>query len=128
MRPARRTEQGQATVEFALVVPIIVLVVLLLIQTVLFGIDAVWVVGAAREAVRAAAVGRDDAGVAEAAARGGGGLDPSRLVITTVPDPPQSGKLVTVTVTYRSRLAVPGLSMVAVSPPVLAAGATMLAE
>lgn len=56
---------GQATVEFALVLPVLMLVILLVFQVVLIGKDQLLVIHAAREAARAASVGAD----ADAAAR-----------------------------------------------------------
>ena len=50
-------DRGQSTVEFALVLPLVVMVLLLVVQVGLVVRDQVLVVHAAREAARAAAVG-----------------------------------------------------------------------
>jgi hypothetical protein len=64
--PAGRAEEGQASIEMAALLPLVVLVGALLWQAVVAG-QALWLSGAAaRAAARAAAVGGD----AEAAARG----------------------------------------------------------
>ena len=64
--PAGRGEEGQASVEMAALLPLVVLLAMLLWQAVVAG-QALWLSGAAaRAAARAAAVGAD----AEAAARG----------------------------------------------------------
>ena len=68
-RPARRPacpQSGQATVEFALILPLVVLLILAVLQTALVVRDYVATVHAAREAVRAASVDRrsDAAGAA----------------------------------------------------------------
>ena len=64
--PAGRAERGQASVEMAALLPLVVLVAALLWQAVVAG-QALWLSGAAaRAAARAAAVGGDT----EAAARG----------------------------------------------------------
>jgi hypothetical protein len=54
-----RSERGQATVEFALVLPALVLAAIAIIQTALVVRDYVAVVHAAREAARAASVDAD---------------------------------------------------------------------
>ncbi len=52
----RRGEQGQATVEFALVLPAVAIVVLLVFQAMVLGNQFLLVANAAREAARAAIV------------------------------------------------------------------------
>lgn len=75
-RPLRRTrpstcprERGQATVEFALILPLVVFLLLAILQTALIVRDYVAVVHAAREAARAASVDRDPAAASDAARR-----------------------------------------------------------
>ena len=61
VRPARRSacpQSGQATVEFALVLPLVIFLILAVLQTALVVRDYVATVHAAREAVRAASVDR----------------------------------------------------------------------
>ena len=60
---------GQATVELALVLPVLVLFLLALVQTALVARDAVLVQDAARAAVREAAVGASSGRVRDAARR-----------------------------------------------------------
>jgi hypothetical protein len=60
-------EGGQATVEFALVLPVLVLVLMLVFEVALVARDQVLTVQAARAAVREAAVGSDMARVKGAA-------------------------------------------------------------
>ena len=56
-------ERGQATVEFALVLPLVIMMILAVLQTALVVRDYVGVVHAAREAARAVSVDRNpDAG------------------------------------------------------------------
>jgi Flp pilus assembly protein TadG len=62
-------ERGQATVEFALVLPLIVFALLAILQVGLVARDQVAVVHAAREAARAASVDRDPGAAATAARR-----------------------------------------------------------
>jgi hypothetical protein len=63
----RRRDSGQATVELALVLPVIALVALVVVQVALVGRDLVLVVHAAREAARQAAVEPGTAGPTAAA-------------------------------------------------------------
>ncbi len=73
-----RDDRGQATVELALVLPLVALVLAALVQAVVVARDQLLVVHAAREAARAAAV--DPApGAAMDAAELSGPLDPRRL-------------------------------------------------
>jgi hypothetical protein len=65
-RPANR---GQVTVEFALLLPVVVLVALAIIQIALVARDQLAVVHAAREAARAASVDPDPSAAVEAAHR-----------------------------------------------------------
>jgi len=62
-------ERGQSTVEFALVLPLIVFVLLAIVQTAVVARDAVGVVHASREAARVAAVEPDPRRAVEAARR-----------------------------------------------------------
>jgi hypothetical protein len=62
-------ERGQATVEFALVLPLILALLLLLVQVALVGRDELLVVHAARDAVREATLTANAADVERAAQR-----------------------------------------------------------
>jgi uncharacterized protein (UPF0333 family) len=66
-RERRLASNGQVTVEFALLLPVVVLVALAIVQMALVARDQLAVVHAAREAARAASVDPDP-GAAEAAA------------------------------------------------------------
>lgn len=72
--------RGQASVELALILPLVVLLLLVLVEVGLVVRDQVLVTHAAREAARAAAV-EDGRSVAEEAAKGAGPLDPDRLEV-----------------------------------------------
>lgn len=74
----RRSGSGQATVELALVLPLVALVLLALVQAVVVARDQLLVVHAAREAAREAAVDNDPM-AATTAAREAGPLDPARM-------------------------------------------------
>ena len=106
MSPTRREDDGQATVELALVLPLVALLLLLVLQVGLVMRDHLLVAHAAREAVRAAAVSDGDrAGAAVRAAERAGDLASDRLqVATTLTD---GGERVSVQVRYRSSTDVP---------------------
>lgn len=70
MRPSTcPRERGQATVEFALILPMVVFLLLAILQTALVVRDYVGVVHAAREAARAVSVDRDPGSAGAAAHR-----------------------------------------------------------
>jgi Flp pilus assembly protein TadG len=91
-------ERGQATVEFALVLPLLVMVALAIIQVALVVRDHVDVVHAAREAARAASVDGDPAQAAHRALPG------SQVHVGARP---AVGEQITVEVTYTSKTNLP---------------------
>ncbi len=102
-----RADGGQSTVEFALVLPLVVVVLLLVVQVGLVVRDQVLVVHAAREAVRAASVGDSDVQVRRAAAAAGP-LDAARLtVVANRGGDRDAAGTVRVQVTYRCRTDLP---------------------
>lgn len=106
MSRTRRGDRGQATVELALVLPLVALLLLLVLQAGLVIRDQLLVAHAAREAARGAAVAEGDRGAAAAsAARRAGGLDPGRLTVRSSTG--DGGTSVVVQVTYRSATHVP---------------------
>lgn len=92
---AVRNDGGQATVELALIMPLLILLALSIVQVGVLVHMRVLVTHAAREAVREAAVGSgpDEVTIAAAAA---GPLDPDRLSV----DLETSGERVVVSVHY----------------------------
>lgn len=104
-RPWRsEPEQGQATVELALVLPLLFSFVLLLVQLGLLCRDQVLAVHAARQAARVAAIDGDD-GAALDAALAATGLDRRRLTVQL----DRSGSSVRAVVRYDSPIVVPVL-------------------
>lgn len=96
---------GQATVEFALVLPVLLLAMVFVVQVASIGLAQILVVQAARNAARAAAV--DPApGAARAAAVGTSGLRADRTTVEVGTRGPP-GTLVSVTVRYRAPTDVP---------------------
>jgi Flp pilus assembly protein TadG len=102
---AGRGSRGQATVEVALVLPLVVIFALAVIQVGVLVHDQLLVTAAAREGVRAAAVSTADAD-ARRAAGAIGGLAEDRLSVEVARDPGE-GRLVTVRVSYAARTDVP---------------------
>jgi Flp pilus assembly protein TadG len=103
--PGRRAARGQATVELALLLPLVVMLLLAVVQVGLIARDAVLVVHAAREAVREAAVTATP-GAARRAAEAGSGLTGPRLAVRVVRRGPPGGH-VEVAVHYRAPTGVP---------------------
>ncbi len=97
----RRGDRGQSTVEFALVLPLVVLVVLFIVQAGFVVRDQLLVSHAAREAARAAAVSEADrSGAALTAARQAGELAADRLsAVASMVDGDASVRVV---ISYRS--------------------------
>lgn len=89
--------RGQATLELALVLPLVLAVTLLIVQVGLVVRDQQLVVNAAREGARSAATDPTLAAARQAAVNSGD-LEPGRLDVDLLTD----GSTVTVTVTYRS--------------------------
>jgi Flp pilus assembly protein TadG len=101
-----RLERGSAVVEFALVLPILLLFCLALVQVGLLARDQLLLVQAARAGSRQAVVDPEDATVRSAALQAAPGLDPTRVEIT-VDRTGGLGQPVEVTVGYNARIAVP---------------------
>jgi hypothetical protein len=120
-----RADGGQATVELALGLPFVVLLLLALVQCGLLVRDRVLVTHAAREGARAASVDGDTDAVEQAAADAGP-LDPDRLTVT-VGGRGGPGSRVTVRVAYRSPAALPLVGRL-VGDVELTASATMRVE
>ncbi len=121
---ARRSacpQEGQATVEFALILPLVVFLLLAVIQTALIVRDYVAVVHAAREAARAASVDREP-GAARVAAR-----RVLRDARVTVGDRPPVGEPIRVEVTVKSHTDLPMVGLL-FPDPVLRATAVMRVE
>ena len=99
--PDARSDLGQATVELALVLPVLVLFLLALVQTALVARDEVLVQDAARAAAREASVGSSGGRVRDAARRTLHGVEVGVHRAGGVGDP------VEVTVRYREHTNLP---------------------
>ena len=120
-----RGDGGQASVELALVLPLVVLLLLAVAQVGLLVRDQILVVHAAREAAREAAVDASPE-APRRAALASSTLDDSRLTVTSAGRGP-AGSRVRVEVAYRTSAAVP-LVGAAVGDLTLRASATMRVE
>lgn len=98
---ARRRPDGQATVELALALPVVVMMLLAVVQLVVVVRDQLAVIHAAREAVRAASVSGAPAGDGAAAARQAVRLAPLDVTVGA------GGNTVEVTVSHVTRTDVP---------------------
>lgn len=96
-------DRGQAAVELALALPLVLLLLLGAVQVALVARDQVGVVHAAREGARAAAVAADPVAQGTAAARDATTLDPARLSVEVADE----GERVRVTVSYHAPTDVP---------------------
>jgi Flp pilus assembly protein TadG len=93
-------------VEFAAVLPLVLISLLLVVQVALVVAEQLIVQHAAREGAREAAVWNDDARARDAAIRSGN-LDPKRAQIDVTPSQRPVGSPVRVTIRYRVPLVVP---------------------
>jgi Flp pilus assembly protein TadG len=101
----RRREDGSVVVEFALLLPILFLVLLAAVQVGLLARDQLLLTQASRAGAREAAVTLDDVAIRDAALSAAPGLDPTRLVVGVVREGTQ-GDPVTVEVRYEAPVAV----------------------
>jgi Flp pilus assembly protein TadG len=125
-----RSDDGQATLEAALSLPVVLITLLLIVQVGIVVRDALALAQAAREGVRAGAVtGRDDA-IRDAVVRSAGPLDAPRIDVSVTPDERSrsTGDAIAVDLTYVERLRIPIVSRLISLDLPLHARATMRAE
>lgn len=126
MNSGRRPERGSAALEFALVLPLVLVAVLALVQVGLLGRDALLVAHAAREGAREAAVTTDDGAVRNAVLERGG-LTPTRTTVD-VERAGSAGGAVTVRITYRTPVLVPFVEWLLPDDVTVRSAATMRQE
>jgi Flp pilus assembly protein TadG len=97
--PDPRGESGSAVVEFALLLPVLLLLLLALVQVGVLASDRLLLAQAARAGAREAAIQESDEAVREAATSAGVGLDPERLRLE-VTRTGSRGSPVTVSLSY----------------------------
>ena len=120
-------ERGSASVEFAVVLPLALIAMLLVVQVALVVAEQLVVQHAAREGAREAAVWNDDARARDAAIRAGA-LDADRAEVDVSPAERPVGSSVRVTVRYRVPLVVPYVGRFLPSETTLTASADYRVE
>ncbi len=101
MRKRRRGERGQATVEMALVLPILIWLLIGLVDVARMANAYLIVQHATREAVRLGITGASDSEVVQRAIQTATTLDPAKLVVEITPAGARNtGSDITVTVRY----------------------------
>jgi len=123
----RRPDQGSVVVEFALLLPILFLVLLAAVQVGLLARDQLLLAQASRAGAREAAVTLDAQAVHDSAVVASPGLDPDRLQVSVLRDGTQ-GDPVTVEVTYQASVAPPLAGWLFPATVELRARATMRQE
>ena len=123
----RSNARGSSSVEFALVLPLVLVVGLALLQVALFAKDQLILQEAARAGARQAAVSHDDGGVRDVATAAAATLDRSRIRVAIERAPASDGP-VTVMVTYDAPIVVPVVRWLFPSHVRLSARATMRQE
>ncbi len=120
-------ESGQATLEAALTLPVVLIALLLIVQVGVVVRDALALAQAAREGARAVAVTARDDDASAAVAGSAGPLDAARIEIDVSPDEGSRGlgDAVTVELAYLERLSIPIVSrMVDLDLPLRASATT----
>lgn len=125
--PGEARERASATVEFALVLPLVLSMVLALLQVGILVKDQLVLEGVARAGAREAAVNRDDEAVRESAIEAAASLEPSGLEVV-IEREGEVGSAVTVRVTYRDDPVVPVVGWLFPDQVDLSAAATMRQE
>ena len=108
-RLGRAREQGSATVEFVLVLPLVLTVAVALLQLGLLVKDQLVVQESARAGARQASVSTDDTTVIQAADDAAPSLDETKLDVAIERDP-GAGAPVSVSVTYHAEVTLPIIS------------------
>ena len=122
-----RNDRGSAVVEFALVLPLLLLMLLALVQVAVIARDQLVLVQAARAGARAAAIEDSADAVLSATRAAGAGLEPEDLVVD-VTRAGTRGAPVTVRVSYRIGLVAPLAGWLLPDSVTLHAEATMRQE
>jgi uncharacterized protein (DUF58 family) len=102
-------EEAQATAEFALVLPLLLLIFLLFTQAVMVMRAQIAVTAAAREGARKGVETSNQALIEGSAARAAAGLDSERLSVVVESGPRKRGEWIRVEVEYDVPLAIPAV-------------------
>ncbi len=104
-----RSESAQSAVEFALVLPILLIIALLFVQAVMVLHAQLVVTGAAREAARRGVETASEAEIRGVAMRASAGLSTDRLDITVDAGPRVRGEWIKVGVAYEVPIVIPAI-------------------
>ncbi|MEW6554650.1 MAG: TadE/TadG family type IV pilus assembly protein [Actinomycetota bacterium] len=104
------SDQAQATAEFALVLPLLLLVFLLFAQAVMVMRAQIAVTAAAREGARKGVETGNPVLIEGAALRSAAGLDPDKVRVEVSSGPRKRGEWVRVRVEYEVPVAIPAVS------------------
>lgn len=121
MMKFHREQHGQALVEMALVLPLILLLLFGVIEMGRIGHAYITVSNAAREGARLATIGGKDSEIRDAVLNAAPGLNSSALTVVITPNQfnRQSGQGVSVQVTYPVQLMIPVISNVIPNPVIV---------
>jgi len=126
--PRLSGQGGQSTVEFALVLPFLLVVFMLLAQAVMVLRAQIVVTGAAREGARKAVETASGAMIQGAVLKAATGLDPQRLQMAVECPQRRRGQPVTVRVSYRVPLYLPVLGKLFPADLTVSGASTMRVE
>lgn len=126
LRALLKRRRGQAMVEFALVLPIFVLLVFGIMEFGLMFHQYMVVTAASREGARTAAVGGTDAEIRTAALTAAAGVDKGFLTTSVAPATRVKGAPVTVTVTNQVPISTPLIAAIFPVNPVPVSGTTIM--
>ncbi len=109
-----KNQKGQALVEFALILPILLLVVMAILQFGLMLNSYLTIENASREGARAGIIGSSDDEIEQLIISTSPNLDPSKLTVSITPKEEyrKSGDTLTVIVSYNYELVVPIISSI----------------
>ncbi|MBS4021937.1 MAG: pilus assembly protein [Dethiobacter sp.] len=125
LRTLMKSQQGQAIVEMALVLPIIILLLMGIFEMGRVGNAYLTVTHAARHGARYGAVGGSNTEITDKVMQAAPTLDQSKVAVTIEPLIRSAGGDITVTVAYPIELITPVLSGI-VSNPVLVKSAVVM--
>lgn len=129
-RKLKGSSPGQAVLEFALVLPVFLLLVFGIVEMSRIGYSYVTLSNAVRSGTRVASVGGLDSDIVNAIANSAPLLDRNLMTIEIVPDDSgrRSGSSVTVSASYPVSLTTPIISQVIPNPVVINASLSMRIE
>lgn len=124
-----KSERGQALVETALVLPVLLLLIMGMVELGRLGNAYLVVTHAARHGVRFGATGGNNSGIVEKAKNASVPLDSSKLTVSIAPESGRSsGDDISVTVSYPVELFTPFVSGFLTNPVVVKSTITMRVE